>query len=113
MPVGRSSSHSAARAAANLNHWKCSDRQGPCWVGKGSRPLKFEEACAIADALEIDVASLSRVIDNDNAAAAAAQIQRSNIIIARTERQIEEGRERARESEKLNRAFIERVTAVK
>jgi transcriptional regulator with XRE-family HTH domain len=82
-------------------------------IEKGSRPLKLEEACAIADALEIDVASLCRVVDNDAMAAAVAQIQRNNIVIARTERGIEEAYGRARENEKVNRDFIERVKAVR
>jgi transcriptional regulator with XRE-family HTH domain len=81
-------------------------------VEKGSRPLKLEEACAIAEELEVTVASLSQLIDDEQAGEALAQIQRSNLIIARTERGIQEMREKAQQNERDTRAWLEKAAAV-
>jgi transcriptional regulator with XRE-family HTH domain len=81
-------------------------------VEKGSRPLKLEEACAIAEELEVTVASLSQLIDDEQAGEALAQIQRSNLIIARTERGIREMHEKAQQNERDTRAWLEKATAV-
>jgi transcriptional regulator with XRE-family HTH domain len=82
-------------------------------VERGSRPLKFEEAVAIADILGIDLAVLAQQIDDEEVGEAVAQIQRTNLTIARTMKGIEEIHERARKSEEDARQFIERVTAAK
>jgi len=82
-------------------------------IEKGSRPLKFEEAAHIADALGVDMAALFRVVDDENMASAIAQIHRSNLIIARAEQGIEDGYEQARKAEKDARDYIERVKAVR
>jgi transcriptional regulator with XRE-family HTH domain len=82
-------------------------------IEQGSRPLKLEEGLAVADILGVSVKSLAQKFDNEKVAAAAAQIQRCNISIARTEQGIVEIREKAIQNEKDAYAFIERVNAVK
>jgi transcriptional regulator with XRE-family HTH domain len=82
-------------------------------IEQGSRPLKLEEALAVAEILGVSVNSLAQKFDDEKVAAAAAQIQRSNIIIARTEQGIVDIRERAQRDEKDAYAFIERVLAGK
>lgn len=82
-------------------------------VEKGTRPLKFDEACAIAEELGVNLTSLAQYIDDEQALDALAQIQRSNLVIARTEKGIEVIREKAQQDEKDAYRFLERVTAVK
>lgn len=82
-------------------------------VEKGTRPLKFDEACAIAGELGVNLASLAQYIDDEQAGDALAQIQRSNLQIARTKKGIEEIREQAQQNEKDAYKYLERVTAVK
>src|SRR5215217_1703109 len=82
-------------------------------VEKGSRPLKLEEAYAIAQILRVNVASLSQHIDNETAEWAVAQLERCNLLIAQTERGIQEARKRAQLDEQAAYAFLERVTVAK
>jgi transcriptional regulator with XRE-family HTH domain len=79
-------------------------------VERGSRPLKFEEACAIAAILEISLTSLAQYFDNEKVGDALAQIERSNLLIRRWENGIEEIHAQTRQKEQDAR---ERMTAVK
>jgi transcriptional regulator with XRE-family HTH domain len=78
-------------------------------VEKGARPLKLEEACAIAETLGVSLAALSQYVDNEQAAEAVAQIQRSNLTIAGGIRAIEDQHKRIEELHQL----MERFRAVK
>jgi transcriptional regulator with XRE-family HTH domain len=82
-------------------------------VEKGTRPLKFEEACAIADILEVGLASLAQYVDNEKVGEALAQIERSNLLIRRWENGIEEIHAQARQKEEAAREVLERMAAVK
>jgi hypothetical protein len=82
-------------------------------VERGSRPLKFEEACAIADILEVSLASLAQYIDDEKAGDAWGQIQRSNLLIRRWEDGIEKIHEKAKQDETDARTVIERMAAAK
>ena len=76
-------------------------------IEHGERPVKFEEALAIADLLGVTVASLSQHISDEGTAAAAAEIQRAKIIKARTEDNIVESRDAWQRSESWARHMIE------
>lgn len=58
-------------------------------VEKGSRPLKFEEAHAIAEVLGINSALLSDHTEDEERAAARAALRAAEVSIARCEQEIE------------------------
>jgi transcriptional regulator with XRE-family HTH domain len=76
-------------------------------IEHGERPLKFEEARAIADLLGVTVASLAQHFSNETVAAAAALIQRAKIVKTRTEESIEENRDIQQRQEAWARHMIE------
>jgi transcriptional regulator with XRE-family HTH domain len=76
-------------------------------IEHGERPLKFEEALAIADLLGVTVASLAQHFSNENVAAAAAEIQHAKILKTRTEKNAEESHEAWQRSVAWSRHFIE------
>ena len=76
-------------------------------IEHGERPLKFEEALAIADLLGVTVASLAQHFSNETVAAAAALIQRAKIVITRTEESIQENRDIQQRQETWARHMIE------
>jgi transcriptional regulator with XRE-family HTH domain len=82
-------------------------------IEKGTRPLRFEEAFEIANALGINVASLCQPADNEAMAEAAAKLQRVSLTIARTERGIEETRRNAEKSIEDTRLWLRQVLAMK
>jgi transcriptional regulator with XRE-family HTH domain len=78
-------------------------------IEKGTRPLRFEEAFEIANALGVNVASLCQPADSEPMAEAAAKLQRISLTIARTERGIEETRRNAEKSIEDTRTWLKQV----
>jgi transcriptional regulator with XRE-family HTH domain len=82
-------------------------------IERGSRPLKLEEAQAIAELLGVDLTMLTQYVDDEAAAAAIAQIQRSNAIEDAYLRQVERHRREREESDRRNSEYLKRVRRVK
>ena len=82
-------------------------------VERGSRPLRLEEAAAIADLLGVDLAMLTQYVDDHAAAEAIAQIQRSNATEDNWLKGLERQRQDREESDKQSADFLKRVRKVK
>jgi transcriptional regulator with XRE-family HTH domain len=79
-------------------------------VEKGARPLRFEEACAIAEILRIKLASMSEHIGDDRMAVFVVELMGRTRRIAMARKGIEELREETRRKEEELCRQIEDLT---
>jgi transcriptional regulator with XRE-family HTH domain len=79
-------------------------------IEKGARPLKLEEASAIADILGIEMSSLTEQFGSETLAATVTEILQRVAVINRNKKGMEDLRERRRREEEDNLRVIEHWT---
>jgi transcriptional regulator with XRE-family HTH domain len=79
-------------------------------IEAGTRPLKFSEAVAVAETLEVELGRLSEYFANEAIAATATEILQRMAVIERFKKGIEESREKQRQSEQDTLRWIENAT---
>jgi transcriptional regulator with XRE-family HTH domain len=78
-------------------------------VEKGTRPLRLEEASAIAETLDIDLGALTEQFTNETIAASATEILQRLSVIARWKKGMEEADARHLQAQSAARQWLEQA----